>query len=52
MWDCSTEVEESDVVILASPLYYWSISGQLKTVLDHLFPEQFRAVRSRRFCIF
>lgn len=30
-------VRESDVVVLASPLYYWTISGQLKTALDRLF---------------
>lgn len=30
-------VKESDVVVLASPLYYWTVSGQLKTVLDRLF---------------
>ena len=30
-------VRESDVVVLASPLYYWSISGQLKTAVDRLF---------------
>lgn len=28
---------EADIVVLASPMYYWSISGQLKTVLDRLF---------------
>lgn len=27
----------ADIVILASPLYYWSISGQLKTAFDRLF---------------
>ena len=26
-----------DIVVLASPLYYWSFSGQLKTVIDRLF---------------
>lgn len=30
-------VRESDVIVLASPLYYWTISGQLKTALDRLF---------------
>ena len=25
------------MVVLASPLYYWSISGQLKTAFDRLF---------------
>jgi len=28
---------EADVVVLASPLYYWFISGQLKTTFDRLF---------------
>lgn len=30
-------VKTSDVVVLASPLYYWTMSGQLKTALDRLF---------------
>ena len=30
-------VKCSDVVVLASPLYYWTMSGQLKTALDRLF---------------
>ena len=30
-------VKECDVVILASPLYYWTMSGQLRTALDRLF---------------
>ncbi len=30
-------VKESDVVILASPLYYWNMSGQLRTAVDRLF---------------
>lgn len=29
--------KEADVVVLASPLYYWSFSGQLKTAFDRLF---------------
>ena len=28
---------EVDVIVLASPLYYWTISGQLKTAFDRLF---------------
>ena len=28
---------EADVLCLASPLYYWSISGQLKCAFDRLF---------------
>ena len=29
--------KEADVVVLASPLYYWNVSGQLKTAFDRLF---------------
>ncbi len=30
-------VKACDVVVLASPLYYWGLSGQLKTAFDRLF---------------
>lgn len=30
-------VRDCDVIVLASPLYYRSISGQLKTAIDRLF---------------
>jgi multimeric flavodoxin WrbA len=30
-------VRDADVVVLASPLYYWDVSGQLKTAIDRLF---------------
>ena len=30
-------VKGCDVVVLASPLYYWTLSGQLLTALDRLF---------------
>lgn len=29
--------KDADIVVLASPLYYWSISGQLKSAFDRLF---------------
>lgn len=29
--------KEADIVVLASPLYYWMISGLLKTAFDRLF---------------
>ena len=29
--------KEANVVVLASPLYYWTISGQLKCAFDRLF---------------
>ena len=29
--------KEADIVVLASPLYYWSFSGQLRTAFDRLF---------------
>ena len=30
-------VKESDMVVLATPLYYWNMSGQLRTAIDRLF---------------
>lgn len=32
-----TVYKEADIVVLASPLYYWTISGQLKCAFDRLF---------------
>ena len=29
--------KNADIVVLATPLYYWTISGQLKTAFDRLF---------------
>ena len=31
------EVKKADVIVLASPLYYWIVSGQRKTAVDRLF---------------
>ncbi len=30
-------IKDCDVVILASPLYYWTLSGQIQTAFDRLF---------------
>ena len=30
-------VRECQVLVLASPLYYWNLSGQLRTAMDRLF---------------
>ncbi len=30
-------IKESDVVVLATPLYYWNMSGQIRTAIDRLF---------------
>ena len=30
-------VKECDVIVLATPLYYWNMSGQLRTAIDRLF---------------
>lgn len=30
-------IKDSDVVVLATPLYYWNMSGQLRTAIDRLF---------------
>ncbi len=29
--------EDTDVIVLASPLYFWSFTAQLKTVIDRIF---------------
>ena len=29
--------KECDIIVLASPLYYWNMSGQLRTAVDRLF---------------
>ena len=33
------EFEAADVVVFASPLYFWTITGTLKTVADRLYAE-------------
>ena len=30
-------VRDGDVIVLASPLYYWNMSGQSRTAVDRLF---------------
>ena len=30
-------VRECDVAVLATPLYYWNMSGQIRTAIDRLF---------------
>lgn len=30
-------VKASEILVLASPLYYWNLSGQLRTAMDRLF---------------
>jgi len=30
-------VKDCDVIVLATPLYYWNMSGQIRTAIDRLF---------------
>lgn len=30
-------VKESDMIVFATPLYYWNMSGQIRTAIDRLF---------------
>ena len=30
-------VKECDVIVFATPLYYWNMSGQIRTAIDRLF---------------
>ncbi len=31
-------LRRSDVLVLASPIYYWSVTGQLKLAIDRMYP--------------
>ena len=31
------KLEQSDVIVFASPLYWWQVTAQMKTVIDRLF---------------
>lgn len=37
MKDIYPEIKKADVIVFASPLYYWNISGYLKNAIDRLF---------------
>lgn len=37
MADIYPAVRDCDVIVLATPLYYWNMSGQLRTAVDRLF---------------
>ena len=34
-----SEFEETDVIVFASPLYFWTVTGTLKTAADRLYAE-------------
>lgn len=42
--------ETADVLVLASPMYYWSITAQLKTVIDRLFAVTEKVRNTVRLC--
>lgn len=42
------EVQNSDVLVFATPVYYYSVSGQLKTFLDRLNPLYARKNRFKK----
>lgn len=37
MEDIYPVYRDADIVVMASPLYYWTLSGQLRTAFDRLF---------------
>ncbi len=39
MWKINEAFEQADVVVFASPVYFWTISGPLKTATDRLYAE-------------
>ena len=36
--EIAAKMHDSDVIVFATPVYYYSVSGQLKTVLDRANP--------------
>ena len=43
-----TSVKNCDVIVLATPLYYWNMSGQIRTAIDRLFALEEGA---KTFCV-
>lgn len=37
MKDIYTRLEAADVIVFASPLYWWQVTAQMKTVIDRIF---------------
>lgn len=37
MKEIYTRLEQADVVVFASPLYWWQVTAQMKTVIDRIF---------------
>ena len=37
MKDIYAQLEQSDVIVFASPLYWWQVTAQMKIVIDRLF---------------
>ncbi len=38
MQDINRDILESDIILFASPIYYYTVTGQFKTFLDRTFP--------------
>ncbi|MCQ2554328.1 MAG: NAD(P)H-dependent oxidoreductase, partial [Clostridia bacterium] len=36
----NTELNEAEMVVLASPIYFWSITGQLQSVITRFYPKR------------
>jgi len=46
--DCLTAIEECDLLIVASPCYWWGVPGNLKVVLDRLSPLRFSKLHGKQ----
>ena len=38
--EIAARMHDADVLVFATPVYYYSVSGQLKTMLEEAFPEE------------
>lgn len=39
------KLDEADVVIFGTPVYWWGVSAQLKAVIDRMYMKRFREKR-------
>lgn len=50
MADILSEIINADVIVFASPVYFYSVAGQLKTVIDRCYAKYTR-IRNKEFYI-
>ena len=51
MQDLYTKLKEADVFIFATPIYWWSITAQLKKFIDRMCPITSRDLEGKKFVL-